>query len=39
MPKLLHARPALDEAEERRARKLATSRDAPADGVWHGKMI
>jgi transposase len=39
MPKLLRARPPLDEAEQRQVRKLATSRHAPADWVWHAKMI
>jgi transposase len=39
MPKLLHARPPLDETEQRQVRKLATSRHAPADWVWHAKMI
>ena len=39
MPKLLHARPPLDETEHRLVRKLATSRHAPADWVWHAKMI
>jgi transposase len=39
MPKLLHARPPLDDAEHRLVRKLATSRHAPADWVWHAKMI
>jgi transposase len=39
MPKLLHARPPLDDAEHRLVRKLATSRHAPADWVWHAQMI
>jgi len=39
MPKLLHARPPLDDAEHRLVRKLATSRHAPADWVWHAKMM
>ena len=39
MPKLLHARPAADDAEHQLVRKLATSRHAPADWVWHAKMI
>jgi transposase len=39
MPQLLPARPPLDEAEHRLVGKLATSRHAPADGVWHAKMI
>jgi transposase len=39
MPKLLHARPPLDDAEDHLVRKVATSRHAPADWVWHAKMI
>ena len=39
MPKLVHARAAVDETEQRLVRKLATSRHAPADWVWHAKMI
>jgi transposase len=39
MPKLLSARPPRDETERRLVRKLATSRHAPADWVWHAKMI
>jgi transposase len=39
MPKLLHARPPRDETERRLVCKLATSRHAPADWVWHAKMI
>jgi len=39
MPKLLYARQPRDEAEHRLVRKLATSRHAPADWVWHAKMI
>lgn len=39
MPKLLHARAPGDETEQRLVRKLATSRHAPADWVWHAKMI
>ena len=39
MPKLLRARLPLDETEHRLVRKLATSRHAPADWVWHAKMI
>jgi transposase len=39
MPKLLHAHPPLDDAEHQMVRKLATSRHAPADWVWHAKMI
>ena len=39
MPKLLHARPAQDAAEERQLRKLAASRHAPADWVQRARMI
>jgi len=39
MPKLLHARLPLDATEERQVRKLTTSRHAPADWVWHAKMV
>ena len=39
MPKLLHARPALDAHEAYRVRKLATSTHAPADWIIHAKMI
>jgi transposase len=39
MPKLRYARQPLDETEHRLVRKLATSRQAPADWVWHAKMI
>ena len=39
MPKLRYARQPRDEAEHRLVRKLATSRHAPADWVWHAKMI
>jgi transposase len=39
MPKLLYARPPRDETEQRQVRKLTTSRHAPADWVWHAKMI
>ena len=39
MPKLLHARAPVDETEQRLVRKLATSRHAPVDWVWHAKMI
>jgi transposase len=38
MPKLLHARPALDAAEERRIRKLAGSRHAPGDWIRRATM-
>ena len=39
MPKLLQARPPLDVTEQRQVRKLTTSRHAPADWVWHAKMV
>ena len=39
MPKLLHARPALDAHEAHQVRKLATSTHAPADWIFHAKMI
>jgi hypothetical protein len=39
MPQWRHGRPPLDELEQRLVRKLATSRHAPADWVWHAKMI
>jgi transposase len=39
MPKLLRARLPLDETEHHLVRKLATSRHAPSDWVWHAKMI
>ena len=39
MPKLLHARPALDAHEAHQVRKLATSTHAPADWIIHAKMI
>ena len=39
MPKLLHARPALDAHDAHQVRKLATSTHAPADGIFHAKMI
>jgi transposase len=39
MPKLLHARPPADAEEERKIRKLAGSRHAPADWAMRAKMI
>jgi transposase len=39
MPTLLYARPPLDECEERQVRKLARSAHAPADWVFHARMI
>ena len=37
MPKLLRARAAQDEKEERWVRKLASSRHGPADWILHAK--
>jgi transposase len=39
MPKLLVARPAQDETEERQLRRLARSRHAPADWIQRARMI
>lgn len=39
MPKLLHARPAQGDEEARQVHKLADSRHAPADRIFHAKMI
>ncbi len=39
MPKLLFARPPLDAAEERKIRKLAGARHAPADWIHRAQMI
>ena len=39
MPKLLSARPPLDTVEERRIRKLAGARHAPADWIRRAQMI
>jgi Winged helix-turn helix len=39
MPKLLYARPPADAEEERKIRKLAGSRHAPADWVMRARMI
>jgi transposase len=39
MPKLLRARPAYDEQEERLVRKLAASRHGPADWIIHAKIV
>jgi transposase len=39
MPKLLQARPAVDAREARQVHKLATSSHAPADWIFHAKMI
>ena len=39
MPKLLFARAAVDAAEERKVRKLAASRHAPADWILRARMV
>lgn len=39
MPKILRARPAQDEQEERQVRKLAASRHGPADWLLHARMV
>lgn len=39
MPKLLFARPPLDDQEERQMRKLAGSRHAPGDWILRAKML
>src|SRR4051812_27447988 len=39
MPKLLRARPPLDDQEERQVRKLANSRHAPGDWIRRARMI
>lgn len=39
MPKLLFARAAVDTAAERKVRKLATSRHAPADWIARARMV
>src|SRR5215213_1799653 len=39
MPKLLQARAARDDAEQRAIQKLATSRHAPGDWIERAKMI
>ena len=39
MPKLLQARPPLDAREAHQVRKLATSTHAPADWIFHAKLI
>jgi transposase len=39
MPKHLSARPAADETEDRQVRRLARSTHAPADWIFHAKMI
>ena len=39
MPKLLAARPPIDDDEERQVRRLVRSRHAPADWVLHAQMV
>jgi transposase len=39
MPKILRARAAQDEPEERQVRKLAISRHGPADWITHARMV
>ena len=39
MPPVLYARPPLDEREERQVRTPARSAHAPADWVWHARML
>jgi hypothetical protein len=39
MPKLLFARPPVDAVEERKIRKLAGARHAPADWIRRAQMI
>src|SRR5262245_38513716 len=39
MPKLLQVRPPRDATEQRQVRKLTTIRHAPADWVWHARMV
>ena len=39
MPKILRARAAQDEKEERQVRKLAASRHGPADWILHARMV
>jgi transposase len=39
MPKLLQARAACDDAEERQMRRLAQSRHAPGDWIFRARMI
>lgn len=39
MPKILRARPARDEQEERWVRKMAASRHGPADWIVHAKIV
>ena len=39
MPKHVKARASQDEREERAVHKLARSRHAPADWMWHARMV
>jgi Homeodomain-like domain len=39
MPTLLYARAPRDEREDRQVRKLARSAHAPADWIWHARML
>ena len=39
MPKQVKARTAQDKREERAVRKLACSQHAPADWIWHARMV
>lgn len=39
MPKILRARAAQDEQEEKQVRKLAGSRHGPADWILHARMV
>src|SRR3982751_3007306 len=39
MPKLLFARPPVDVVEERKIRKLAGARHAPADGIRRAQIV
>ena len=39
MPKHVKARVAQNEREERAVRKLARSQHAPADWIWHARMV
>src|SRR5260370_27792343 len=39
MPKHVKARAAKDKREERAVRKLARSQHAPADWIWHARMV
>jgi len=39
MPKILRARAAQDEQEERWVRRLASSRHGPADWIFHAQIV